>query len=267
MTVRSWCSVLALASLLMGLSTASYQAAEPKPSREAPVFGMLRAPSTETVRAQALDWLKSAGKTDQAAFEAVWNQADRPLLDLVADTFALGNLDAKKILDEARDPNGPAPKQVPDLIKDTKLPAFFRANLALAYAQALTSRRVYPEALESLQTVKPEQVVDPAAYFFHRAVAEHGQLQRQEATKSIARLLDDVPESPERYKMVAALMFLDMQSWKDKDLNAIDREMGVIKDRLGIARGGPETQRRQKAVVARLDEIIKKLEQQKKGGG
>jgi hypothetical protein len=231
---------LAVLGLFALVLVGSYPTGAAEPARSTPTFGVLRAPSLETARTQAADWLKSAGK------------------------FDLGNADAKALLAEARDPNAPAPTQVPDLIKDTKLPTFFRANLALAYAQALTSRRVYDEALETLKSIKAEQVVDPAAYYFHRAVAEHRTLQKADAGKSIARLLDDAPEAPERYKMVAALMFLDMQQWKDKDLGDISRKMDVVKDRLEIHRGGPETQRRQKEIVARLDELIKKLENQQK---
>jgi hypothetical protein len=269
--MKTACIRLAILALLAVTFTGFYgtEAAEPK-GKDLASFGVLPAPSLESVRGQAQEWLKSAGKTDQAstqAFGAIWSQTDRPLLDLVADTFALGNPDVKKLLDEARDPNAPAPKQVPDLVKDLKLPVFFRANLALAYAKALASRRVYEEALDALKGVRVEQVVDPAAYFFHKAVAEHGMLIKPDATRSIARLLDDVPDAPERYKMVAALMYLDMQTWKEKDLGDIGRKMNNIERRLDLARGGPHTQKLQKEVVMRLDEIIKKLENQQKGGG
>ena len=245
----------------------SYPTGAAEPNKFTPTFGVIRAPSLETVRGQAAEWLKSTGKFDQAAFDTLWKQTDRPLLDLVADTFALGNPDAKKLLDEARDPSAPPPSAIPDLVKDTKLPAFFRNNLALAYAQALANRRVYEESLEVLKTVKAEQVVDPAAYHFHKAVTEHGTLQKAEAVKSIGRLLDDVADAPERYKMVAALMFLDMQQWKTKDLGDISRQMSSIERRLDLARGGPKTQKMQKDVVARLDELIKKLENQQKQQG
>ena len=43
-------------------------------------------------------------------------------------------------------------------MQDTTKPAFFRANLALAYAKALSNRKVYEEALETLKLFKPEQV-------------------------------------------------------------------------------------------------------------
>jgi hypothetical protein len=256
---------LAILGVLVVVLTSG--AAEPK---KVAGFGTYQAPSAEAVKAQAKDWLKSVGKTDEAtlqAFEKLWTQEDRPVLDALSDTFALGNPDVKQLLKEARDETAPAPKQLPDLVKDLKLPVFFRANLALAYAKALAGRKVYEEALEAIKNVRPEQVVDPAAYFFHRAVAEHGMLQKADANKSIARLLDDVPDAPERYKMVAALMFLDMHEWRDKDLADIGRKMNNIERRLELARGGPHTQKLQKEVVMRLDELIKKLENQAKGGG
>jgi hypothetical protein len=56
-----------------------------------------------------------------------------------------------------------------------------------------------------------------------------------------------------------------MQTWKDKDLGWIARKMDNIERRLELARGGPQTQKMQTEVVRRLDEIIKELENQKKG--
>jgi hypothetical protein len=243
--------------------------AEKKPPKELASFGTFRAPAQDEARSQALDWLKGVGKADATnlkEFEAVW-ASDASVFDKVAKTLALGDADAKKLLDEARDPNTPAPIEVPALLKDAKRPAFYRANLALAYGKALSNRRVYEEALEALKAVKPEQVVDPAAYFFHKAVAEHSLMMKPEANDTIARLLDDVADSPERYRMVAALMSFDMMTWRDKDLDWIARKMDNIQRRLDLARGGKQTQKIQKQVLARLDEMIKELENKKKGGG
>src|SRR5262249_15794353 len=85
-------------------------------------------------------------------------------------------------------------------------PSFHPANLGVPCARALPNRRIHEEALEVLKAVRPEQVVDPAAYLFHRAVAEHALLNKGEATKTIVRLLEDAATSPERYKTVSALM-------------------------------------------------------------
>jgi hypothetical protein len=233
-----------------------------KPAKELVSFGMLQAPEAESARCQARDWLKAAGKTDEAslkAFDAIW-QAEKPLLDKVADTFTLGDADAARLLKEARDPDAAAPIEVPALLKDAKQPIYFRANLALAYGKALSNRRVYEEALDALNSVKAEQVVDPAAYFFHKAVAEHSLMMKPEANNTIARLLDDVTDAPERYRTVAALMSFDMMTWREKDLGWIARKMDNVQRRLDLARGGKETRKQQRQILARLDELIKQLE-------
>jgi hypothetical protein len=220
-------------------------------------------------RADAQAWLKAAGKTDadtQKAFDALW-ASDRPILDKVADTFALGNADAKALLSDARNTEGAAPTEVPALLKDAKLPSYFRANLALAYAKALSNRKVYEESGAVLKLIKADQTVDPGTYYFHKAVSEHALMMKPQADESIGRLLDDVGDAPERYRMVAALMHFDMMTWNDKDLGWVARKMDNIQRRLDLVRGGKETQRIQKEVIVRLDEMIKEMENKQGGGG
>jgi hypothetical protein len=211
-------------------------------------------------------------------FETLWKQSHRSVLDRVADSLALGNADAAKLLTAANNAQKPIPAfaddaktvKAPALLTDNKQPAFFRNNLALAYAQRLIHRGVYEEALAALKTTSAAKVVDPASYLFHRAVCEHGTLQQKEATETINRLLEEVVGSPERYKTVAVLMLLDMQTWKDKDLASVARQMKNVERRLQLARGGPKTQGLQRKIVFRLDELIKKLEKKQKdqqGGG
>jgi len=142
--------VLAVAASLSGGLLAA--AEEKKAAKEESSFGVLKAPDAAEARAQAEKWLKETAKKGDAAtlekFRGVWS-SDRALVDKVADTLALGNADAAKLLAEVRNPASPAPLEVPAVLKDTKVPAFFRANLGLAYARALTGRRVYEEALET----------------------------------------------------------------------------------------------------------------------
>src|SRR5262249_46599873 len=140
-----------------------------------PAFGLLQATAPDAAKAQALEWLKAAGKTDDAstkAFEAVWSSA-RPTLDKVTDTFRLGNADAAKLLDDASNPSAAAPLEARARVTDEKQSPFFRANFALAYAKALSARRVHEQVLETLKPFKAEQTVDPASFFFTKAVSEH----------------------------------------------------------------------------------------------
>jgi hypothetical protein len=261
-------SVVGLSALIAASSSAVASAADAKPMKDLS-FGIIRAPGADQVKAQAADWLKSvnADAATMQKFEAVWADADRPLLDKVADTLALGNADAAKLLAAAHHPDTAAPKELPTVLRDAKANAFFRQNLALAYGKALANRRIYEDALEALKVVKAEQVVDPAAFYFHKAVCEHALLNREDATRSIAKLLDEVSDAPERYKMVAALMFFDMQSWQEKGLPRIGQLMGTVERRLDVARGGPQTQKVEAEIIKRLEEEIKKLENQAKGSG
>lgn len=236
--------------------------------RTSPGFGALEAMSAAQAQAKLAGWLKAVGKSDAATLQkldALWKETHRSMLDRVADSFALGDPLAAHLIAEARNPLAPAPIILPDVFKNDKRPAFYRANVGLIYARALINRRVYEEALDTLKLFGADQVVDPSAYLFHRAVCEHALQRKPEATKSITRLLEEGSAiSPERYKTVATLMLLDMHTWKDKSLDDIARKMNNIERRLDIARGGPETQRQQREVLNRLDEIIKKLENQNK---
>jgi hypothetical protein len=259
-----------LAAALMAAPTAAALAdTEKKPAREESSFGALKGIDAAEARKQADAWLASVKKTDagtKAKVQALW-ASDRPLLDKVSGTLALGDADAARLLAEARDDSAPAPVVVPKLLKDAKKSAFYRTNLALAYGKALTLRKVYEEALAALALAKPEDVVDPAAYLFHKAVCEHALMLKEKADVSIDRLLVDVADAPERYRMVAALMQFDMLTWQDKDLGWIARKMENIQRRLDLKRGGKKTQKEQKEVLVRLDEMIKEIENRSKPNG
>jgi len=259
--------MLSVAALILAAFD-SASAAEKKLSKESLTFGTLSAPSEVSVRVQAAEWLKGQGAYNRATFDAIWSKKE-PILDRLSATFALGDKEAARLLKEGRNPQVAAPTALPAVLGDAKKPTFFRANLALAYSKALTNRKVYEEALETMRLFKADQVVDPAAFLFHKAVAEHGLMLKRDADDSIGRLLDDVPTAPERYKIVAVLMHYDMVNWSEKDLAAIARKMDLVQRRLDLVRGGKKTQKVQKEIVARLDEIIKELENQQDpdGGG
>jgi hypothetical protein len=261
----------ALAVLLALSGTIAQAETGKKPAKkEDSSFGALKSADAAEARKQAEAWLKSVKADDAtlAKFKTIWD-ADRPLLDKVAATLALGDADAAKFLAEARDADAAAPIEVPAILKDKKKAEFLRNNLALAYAKALTTRKVYEEALEAFSSVKADEVVDPAAYYFHKAVCEYEMMLKDRAESSIDRLLVDVTDSPERYRMVAALMHFDMLTWQEKDLGWIARKMDNIQRRLDLKRGGKQTQKMQKEVLVRLDEMIKEIEnkQKQQGGG
>lgn len=265
MTVRKWLTVGAVAAGLgLGMSLPA-SAADIKSQYS---FGSLRTLAPDAAKVKAESWLKKAGKFDQAAFDKVWAQEEASVLDRTLASLELGSADAKAILAAANNSAAVAPKEVPAFLKDEKQDPYVRANLSLGFARGLTNGRVYEESLTALTGIKAEDTVDPSAYFFHRAVAEHALIKRDDALRSIVRLIDDVADSPDRYTMLARIIFEDIANWKkdEKDLSNIRRLMDNSERRLAQSRGGKITQDIQKKIVFRLDEVIKELEQQAKGG-
>jgi hypothetical protein len=273
-----------LSLAMLAISGSVALAADPAPKPFEPIapsaltFGTLRSMPAEVAKAKVADWLKSVNKLDQAKLDAIWAKTDSTILNLTVESIALGKPEVKAVIDNARDAVATPPTDVPAAIKDEKNP-FVKANVASAFAKALAGKRVYEEALKATIGVEPEQLVDPASFYFFKAVAEHSlagtegvkgsTATRTNAILSIVKLLDDVTDAPDRYKMVATLMFFDIQNWaKDpKDLANIAKLMDNSGRRLELARPGEQTQEIQKKIVFRLDEKIKELENQSKGGG
>jgi len=264
-SARPWLTSAAVAAGLMLGLTPPGGAAEPKADY---TFGSLKAAAPDAAKAQAEAWLKKVGKFDAAAFDKIWAQEEASVLDRTLASLELGSDDAKKVMAAARNSAAEAPKEVPAVLKDEKADPYLRANLAVGFARGLTNGRVYEESLVALAGVKAEQTVDPAAYYFYRAVAEHALMKKDDAMRSIVRLLDDVGGAPDRYTMLARILFVEMATWTkdEKDLGNIRRLMDNSERRLSQARGGKTTQDIQKKIVFRLDELIKEKENQAKGG-
>jgi hypothetical protein len=260
---------LVAVAALTGFAAAPATAAEP--GKKSPTFGFstLKSATPEAAKARAEAYLKAVNKFDATAFNKIWSNESKSVLDRTADSLALGNTDAAAILSNVRKLETPAPAATPALLKDAKQDAFFRTNMALAFAKAAASKKVYEEALDALNSVTtPEVAVDPAAFYFFKAVCEHATMRKEPATNSIVKLLDDVADAPDRYKMVATLMFFEMQNWSPdpKDLSNIERLMDNSGRRLELARAGEKTQDIQKKIVFRLDELIKEMENKNKPG-
>lgn len=261
---------LAAAVLLAGAGHGLAQKTTTKSAIDS--FAALTTLDAAKAQADAKAWLQSAGKTDAATmqkFDAIWAQNNRTVLDRLAETFRLGDATAANLLADAANPQTPAPAEVPAIFSDKDAAPFLKSNLALAYARLLAQRRVFEQALGALNTTSANQVADPGSYLFHKAVCQHGLLQKEEARETIDYMLTDVIDVPERFKTVGILILLDMETWKSKDLGAVARLMDNSARMLDLSRGGPKTQKVQKEIIHRLDELIKELENQAKqdGGG
>lgn len=267
MKIRQLLAATALTTALVAAQVSPAQAAEPT---KKPTYGFssLRIASPDAAKAKAEAWLRAAGKFDEAAFNKIWAESGRTVIDRTADSLALGNPEATALLANIRKTETSVPAETPALLLDAKQDTFFRTNIALAFAKTAATKKVYEEALEALNAATPESAVDPAALYFFKAVAEFSTMRKDAASGSVLRLIDDVVDAPDRYKRVAIEMFFEMQNWSadPKDLSNIERLMDNSGRRLELARGGDKTQSIQKKIVFRLDELIKELENKNKPG-
>lgn len=232
-------------------------------------------PSPADVRTKALQWVAERGVTDKTVLENIgreWVIEGNPLtaeetFQRVIRTLTLGDADAKKIVEACREaiPVASWPKEAVPMTD--AMPDFARQHLRLFVGRFLAQRQLYEEALEVLVAVDPKQVVDPASYFFQRAICEHQLLKKANAIKSLGNLLDNTQNVPERYKAVALLMRHDLEQLKEASLGEVAKKMSDVERRLILGRGGEKTQKVEEEIVEALDEIIKKVEQQQQNSG
>ena len=237
--------------------------------------GDVLAPMTvEEAKNQLLSWAASQPTMSDALRSellALWEaestteEPDR-LLTLVVRSFAAVDAEAKALLAACN--STPRETHLPNgrFLKQPARDPFYTANLGLFYGRFLVEQRMFDEALEQLNEVPEQRVVDLASLFFFKAVAAQGALQAGPALEAIDRLLNHVERVPVRYLVTATLMQADLQTREEKSLGEIGRLMSDSERRLDLGRAGEKVQGVQERIVFELDEIIKKLEQQQGGG-
>ena len=232
-------------------------------------------PAAADARTQALQWVAERGVSDKAVLERVaqeWTLGETPLttediFQRVIRTLTSADADAKKIVDACQEatPIATWPREI--IPQTDAMTNFAKQHLRLHVGRFLAQRQLYEEALEVLVAVDPKQIVDPASYFFQRAICEHQLLKKGDAMRSLGNLLDNTQNVPERYKAVALLMRHDLEQLKEASLGEVAKKMLDVERRLTLGRGGEKTQKVEEEIVEALDEIIKKVEQQQQNSG
>jgi hypothetical protein len=108
-----------------------------------------------------------------------------------------------------------------------------------------------------------------ADYHYCQMLNAYELMAKKEAQLHAEELLDLWGEPvPRRYIALANLIKADLQTWspEGKGLDAVSRKMHNVGRRLELSRGGPETQKQQKEILRRLDELIKEKENEAKQG-
>ncbi|MFO0813745.1 MAG: hypothetical protein U0796_11030 [Gemmatales bacterium] len=228
-------------------------------------LGQIKAPTLEQARDVVERYVTSQpdGAAKWKTIEPLWIASDsRTLLDRTIDSLALADANIQGFVSAIRQQPSTLQLQAP-ILKDERYPAFVKQNIRLFLARSLTNKRLHEDALALLRGLTPESLVDPASYYFYRAVCENKLRLKEDGLVSTHRLMTSMQQSaPERYLVVASLMQDEMLKWEDQDLGDIARRMEEIEARLDNAHGGAKTQQKQKEVVDMLDKMIKDLESQ-----
>ena len=225
-------------------------------------------PSHDEVRTQVETWLTESGLDEDVA-EKVRSKWTEPMpesrrLVTLADCLALTSEDARELVEFCRnmrlDPELPAF----EFLASSQLHAFERNNLRLLYARWLAQNELYNETLDQIADLKPEDVVDPASLLFYQSVAYHRLLQKDKCLPVVEQLLEKEAALPKRFSTVAKLVRADIEPLEEDSLDEISRLMDNIKVRLGHGRAGKRVRTEEDDVIAKLDKMIKELEDKAK---
>ena len=229
-------------------------------------------PSLDTVRSQVVAWVASKNPPSNVVEEIgrlwVFEQTPEPeaLFETAIVTFSLVDAESRQFIESCKLIDAPLLPPEASLLQNSTEPIHAN-NLRLFYGRYLLQRKMYDESLEALYSLKASEVIDPAALLFARAVSQHQLQQKQEGLATLKQLLTATEGVPVRYTTVATLMQYDLQSLDDKTLDGISRKMTDVGRRLTLGRTGPKVQKKEAEIIAGLDEIIKKIEEQQGGGG
>lgn len=260
-------SLLVAGVLMAGVSGAGISAAAAASAGGDPLLGEASwvVPDAAGVRERSLEWIRSAvaaGRAPEAAvgralaaWEAVGGPEGRDLLDAIVATVAAGDPRAELLM---------ATAAAEDLawLDEPGLPPFLRDGVRLWWARDLVRRDRFDEALPILASLDVNESVDPATLLFHRAACQHWMLDTDGAVGSIDLLLEREPEIPARYGRVARLLRADALALDRDSLDLVARRMRDVRRRLELGRAGSATREAQDGVVAALDRLIERIEDQ-----
>lgn len=224
-------------------------------------------PSAGEVRDQVLAWLKTQDPDEakQQEIASRWADGKLPqtgvgLLEQVALTIAFVDAEVRPIVEVC---HGAAPRQLSlplEVLADESRAPFVRYNLRLYFAQWLAQHAFYDEALEQLDGLTHQEVVDPASLLFYQSVVHHRLLNRDVCLQSLDLLLENEQSIPQRYLAVAKLMESDIKPLEKDSLDEVSRLMDDIQRRLNFGRAGTRVRDEEEDVIAKLDKMIEDLE-------
>ncbi|MDP7020393.1 MAG: hypothetical protein QGG36_31635 [Pirellulaceae bacterium] len=228
--------------------------------------------TTAEVRARIDGWLKDKDLSDEQKLQLdlLWPKEGgvqrEELLDQTAVTISLFDADAKQLVQACRGEGAKVPSH--DFLAQST--PFVRDNMKLYLGRWMARNELYDEALGQLDELKSDAVVDPATLLFYQGVTNHRLLKKDGCVNALTKLLENEGKLPVRYERLAQLMAADLKPLKVDSPDEISRLMDDVQRRLKLGRAGKRVRTEEEEIIAKLDKIIEKLEEQLKqqqGGG
>lgn len=224
-------------------------------------------PAAAEVKTQLDDWLRGQELSDvqRAQVELLWPASDDrvsgdQLLEQVVTTVAAVAPTAKELVQFCHAPRTAAPLPEFAILNDQAQPPVVHNNLRLMYGVWLARNDLHEEALEQFGSLAPNDVADPAALLFYQSVCHHRLRDKEACLPAIAKLLERESEVPRRFREVAELMRVDLAPLEPDSLDEVARLMDSIRRRLEQARVGKRVRKEEDDVIAKLDKLIKEME-------
>lgn len=223
---------------------------------------------TDQVQTQLLQWLASRN-LPKPAVENVMNQwaastesqslSSEQLLDAIVFSFSKADEVAARLVQQCEG------QTLPDAIESQAAPSdFFTAQIQLFRSRWLVQHRFYDDALEILNILKPDDVVDPASLLFYRSICQSELLFTKDALDSLTLLQHNTLDVPERFLLVAEMLTRELVEREDDGMEKVAELMTDVERRLDLGRSGQKTQTQEEAVIAALDKLLEDLENEKK---
>ncbi len=154
-----------------------------------------------------------------------------------------------------------APWQRPGLLDDDRLPESARQTLALLAGRWLARHQQYEQAMQLLEELSVDDVIDPAALLYYRGLAQHRLIRMEPCIESLEKLLEHADQLPRRYTSISRLMLADARSVQADSLDEVARLMEDIGRRQSLQQSGSRVIGQQEEVIAKLDKLIEETRQ------
>jgi len=262
--------LLLSAALVCGNSSRAQAASAQQTVPSTEVFAP---PSAMDLKAAVFAWIQQSNLVETPIVDAIapsWQFEEKPspeqLFDVLMRTFYLADNDTRHLIDSCRNWTYSASLlhiELPSKDRDRNEPLLTN-NVRYFLARHLTLLTAYNDALSIFDTIDPKYVVDPAGCLFHRAVCEQHLLMKSQGLKTLHLLLNQTQDVPTRYRKLAELMETDLQGVEEKTLGEVARQMKDVQRRLSLQQTDEGVQQVEEKIIATLDELIKKMEDQQK---